>query len=167
MTERELSIPRIRRIASTTTGSGTEPCIILPNNCINSSLYSLASYQAIAAYLSPVDFQLFCWAELGECYKENRRDLRRGMCRLVLKETYIIRASCNTLRTKPFPARYWTGRGQTAGRKGIDPPPLVQTAAMHLGCLFGCYDNSSVEGTGCGEGSQADYGGGMGTRRHT
>jgi len=31
--EREGSIPRIRRIASTITGSGTELRIILPNSC--------------------------------------------------------------------------------------------------------------------------------------
>jgi hypothetical protein len=60
----------------------------------------------------------------------------------VFKRTYKVPASCNILHTNPFPARYWTGRSQTVGRKGIDPPPLVQTAAMHLGCLFGCYDDT-------------------------
>ena len=74
------------------------------------------------------------------------RDTRDGeIYGSVFSDTYIVPASCNILRTTPFPARDWTGRSQTVGRKEIDPPPLVQSAAMHLGRLFWCYDNPSVE----------------------
>lgn len=75
--------------------------------------------------------------------------------RIGVKETYIVPASCNILRTIPFRARDWIGRTQTVGRKGIDPPPLVQSAAMRLGGPFGCYDNQSVNGSAWWKGRQS------------